>query len=181
MTLHRLVLVFLCLLFTSCTSPRPPSVRYSSNNPEANFPLDSATVSFKRARMLSIKIQLPPGTRFTESEKATARAATMARLQPLLDSVEINLPVQLADAVQAKGVAAGNSAFISVSALEASAPPGDTAKVAVEMIVESADKSKPPWIVTIVDGSDSYSPDKNAAILTDRFLRELSKAGFLPK
>lgn len=180
MTTNKLVLVLSCLLLTSCASQRPPSTRYSSNNPEVNFQLENATVSFKRARMLSIKIPLPSGTGFTESERATARLAAMARLQPLLNSVETKLPIKLAAALQAKGVPAGNGASISISALEASAPAGEVAQVAVEMVVESADKRKPPWIVTIIDGSESYSAERNAAIFTDRFLRELSKAGFLP-
>jgi hypothetical protein len=181
MTIHRLILVLMCLLLTSCASQRPPSTRYSSNNPEVNFQLENATVSFKRARMLSIKIPLAPGTAFTESERAAARQVAMARLQPLLNSVETNLPIKLAAALPARGVAAGDGALISISALEASAPAGEVAQVAVEMIVESADKRKPPWIVTIIDGSESYSAEKNAAIFTERLLRELSKGGFLPK
>jgi hypothetical protein len=131
--------------------------------------------------MLSIKIQLPPETSFAESEKTAARLATMARVQPLLDTVEVNLPLQLAAALQANGVHTGNGAHISVSALEASAPAGEAAKVAVEMIVQNVDPSKLPWIVTVTDGSDSYSPEENAAIFTKRLLRELSKAGFLPR
>ena len=181
MTINKLVLVLLCLLFTSCSSQRTVPPRYSSNNADTNLQLENATVSFKRARMLSIKIQLPSGATFSENEKAAARLATMARVQPLLNSVETDLPVKLASALQASGVRPGNGAHISISPVEASAPRGEFAKVAVEMIVQNADTSKLPWIVTITDGSDSYSSEKNAAIFTERLLQELSKAGFLPR
>jgi hypothetical protein len=165
------------LLASFCLASCAPATYYVDTNPTVNERMKSAKIVFSRPTKMLMVYSVYQG----ETKEAALKDAT-DDIERITKAVENHVPPQLASALQKKGVVPGSEVIISLKPTVGWGETNATARIQLEVNIQTSDRKKQPWIARIADGSRSgATAEKTAQIFTDRIVLELTKAGFVPQ
>jgi hypothetical protein len=165
------------LLASFCLAGCAPPTLYVDTNPVVNERIKSAKIVFSKPAKLLVSYSVYRG----ETKEAALKNAT-DEIERITKAVENHVPPQLASALQKKGVVSGSDAIISLRPTVGWGETNDTARVLLEVSIQTSDRTKQPWIARITDGRRaSATAEQTAQTFTDRIVLELAKAGFVPQ
>lgn len=173
----KLALLLGGALLAGCVTP----AKYAPTNSASNEKLQAAQITYHLGRPPTVGV-------FTfrnspEKDKAALLQQVNEDTQLLTRQLGNSVPKQLIAAFRKRGVKGGTEETVFIKPLSAlGSPTRHDLILKVEISVRTSDRTKPQWTAEISESSvpGDLSGEKLSAILTDRILLELSKAGFIP-
>ena len=165
------------LLASFCLASCAPATLYVDTNPAINERMKSAKIVFSKPAKLLVSYSVYRG----ETKEEALKNAT-DDVERITKAVENHVPPQLASALQKKGVASGSDVIISLRPTAGLGETNDTARILLEVSIQTSDRTKQPWIARFSEGRRaSATAEQTAQVFTDRIVLELAKAGFVPQ
>ncbi len=164
-------------ILAGCVTP----TKYAATNSASNEKLQAAQITYYLGRPPSVGVFTFRNS--AEKDKAALLQQVNEDTQQLTRQLGNSVPKQLIAAFRKRGVKGGLEETVFIKPVSALGSPNRHDLILkLEISVKTSDRTKPQWSAEISESSvpGDLSGEKLSAILTDRILSELSKAGFIP-